>query len=217
MPVLPSSTVPSEPRLAVRQNDASSSSFTAVPSTYGAADNSPHPGVVAGIVLGSVAGFLLLLYLIYMLLHGGPVIVREETSGAPMSSVTGDSSTHASRSVMSFRRDRRQQRKPRSTGSRRTRSRATTVRSRDRSRRRVSPVIVDPAPPRVVPGSGVSTVSSDNEIIVEEEHTPPPRRSYGQRQSQDRYRREPLVRDDGYGPPRDHSPRRDSRRYSRDR
>ncbi|KAM5348090.1 hypothetical protein ACJ41O_007914 [Fusarium nematophilum] len=247
MPVLPSSTVPSEPHLVARQDDPSRTSFVAVPSTYGAANNSPHPGVVAGIVLGSVAGFLLLLYIVYAILHRGPVIIPVETSSTtggapppPMSSVTGDS---ASRSVLSFRsRRERRHRRPRSSeaASKRTRSRATTVRSRERSRRRVSPVIVDPPrpepfivdppsplspsplssvpPPRVVPGSTVSGLSSDNEIVVEEEHSrSPPRRPYGQRYSQERYRRETIYRDGPDYGPRDYSPRRESRRYSRDR
>ncbi|KAJ4149484.1 hypothetical protein NW754_000924 [Fusarium falciforme] len=187
MPVLPSRTIPSGNRLEVRQNDPSSTSFVPVPSTYGNLDNSPHPGVVAGIVLGSVAGFLLLLWLVYVILHRGPVVMVEE-SGAPMSSVTGgDSSTFASRSVVTLRSKRgRKSRRPRSNGSRRTtRSKATTVRSRERSRR-----------------EGIA--------FVEEEHSPsPPRRSYSQRYSQERYRRE-SYRDDGYRdyPPRDYSPRR---------
>lgn len=247
MPVLPSRTIPSGPRLlAVRQDDPS---FVPVPSTYGSLGSSPHPGVVAGIVLGSVAGFLLLLWLVYVILHGGrPVVMAADDSGAPMSSVTGgDSSTFASRSVVTLRRERPgKSRRPRSSGSRRTaRSKATTARSRERSRRRVSPVIVDPPaapgriivdPPSVTPSPLSSSVppphprfaqesavsglsSSDNEIIVEEEHSPsPPRRSYSQRYSQERYRREPLYRDDPRDyPPRDYSPRRESRRYSRDR
>jgi hypothetical protein len=104
------------------------------------------------------------------------------------------------------------------------------VQSRDRSRRRASPlvgdsrgerIIVDPPAPRY---AQESTMSSDNEIVVEEEHSvvSPPRRS--QRYSQDRSRREPLM-GDGYRSrdrsreysPRDYSPRRESRRYSRGR
>ncbi|TXC11525.1 hypothetical protein FocTR4_00006459 [Fusarium oxysporum f. sp. cubense] len=101
MPALPpSSTTPSGHNpLSVRQNDDSSSSFTAVPTAYKSADNSLAPGVVAGIVLGSVAGFLLLLYIIYMLLHRGPVVRTVDgastvVSGGPMSTVTGDTSTY---------------------------------------------------------------------------------------------------------------------------
>jgi hypothetical protein len=82
-----------------------------------------------------------------------------------------------------------------------------------------SPLSSAPPHPRFAQESAVSGLSSDNEIVVEEEHSPsPPRRSYSQRYSQERYRREPY-RDDGYRdyPPRDYSPRRESRRYSRDR
>ncbi|KAJ4270020.1 hypothetical protein NW762_001693 [Fusarium torreyae] len=231
MPALPpSATIPSRHLLSVRQNDDSSTSFTAVPTAYKNVDDSLAPGVVAGIVLGSVAGFLLILYLIYMLLHRGPVVANVDgastvVSGAPMSSVTGDTSTYLS---FRSRRDRRTQHRSRSRAtskSKRTRSRATTDQSRDRSRRRSSPlvgdsrgsrVIVDPPAPRY---AQESTISSDNEIVVEEEHSvSPPRRS--RRQSEDRYRREPLM-GDRYGPrdysPRDYSPRRDSRRYSRGR
>ncbi|EGU84285.1 hypothetical protein FOQG_05852 [Fusarium oxysporum f. sp. raphani 54005] len=230
MPALPpSSTIPSGHNpLSVRQNDDSSSSFTAVPTAYKSADNSLAPGVVAGIVLGSVAGFLLLLYIIYMLLHRGPVVRTVDgastvVSGGPMSTVTGDTSTYLSFRSRRDRRTRNRSRSRATSRSKRTRSR-TTVNSRDRSRRRTSPlvsdsrgerIIVDPPAPRFVQES---TISSDNEIVVEEEHSvSPPRRS--RRQSQDRYRREPLM-GEGYRrdySPRDYSPRRESRRYSRDR
>ncbi|GAD98106.1 conserved hypothetical protein [Paecilomyces variotii No. 5] len=36
-----------------------------IPATYGGLNAGPSPGVVAGIILGSVGGFLLLLYIIY--------------------------------------------------------------------------------------------------------------------------------------------------------
>ncbi|KAL4722782.1 hypothetical protein ACLX1H_010020 [Fusarium chlamydosporum] len=75
MPALPpSTTIPlGHHHFAVRQDDDSRTSFTAIPTVYKSADTSLHPGAVAGIVLGSVAAFLLLLYIIYMLLHRGPV------------------------------------------------------------------------------------------------------------------------------------------------
>ncbi|KAG9504693.1 hypothetical protein J7337_004668 [Fusarium musae] len=78
MPALPpSSTIPSGYNfLSVRQNDDSSSSFTAVPISYKSTDNSLAPGVVAGIVLGSVAGFLLLLRT-YEYSHGRYVDISE--------------------------------------------------------------------------------------------------------------------------------------------
>ncbi|GAQ10540.1 hypothetical protein ALT_7861 [Aspergillus lentulus] len=37
-----------------------------IPASYGRLDDSPSPGTVAGIVLGSVAGFIFLLYLAYL-------------------------------------------------------------------------------------------------------------------------------------------------------
>jgi hypothetical protein len=42
-----------------------------IPSTYGRQHSSPSPGVIAGAVLGSVAGFLFLLYLLYLSLTSG--------------------------------------------------------------------------------------------------------------------------------------------------
>ncbi|KAF5001747.1 hypothetical protein FGRMN_814 [Fusarium graminum] len=230
MPALPpSATIPPGHRLSVRQND-DSPSFTAIPTAYNHSNDSLAPGVVAGIVLGSVAGFLLLLYLIYMILHRGPAVrpmdgASTVVSGGPMSTVTGDTSTYLSFRSRRDRRPRNRSHSRATSRSRRTRSR-TTVQSRDRSRRRASPlvggsrgerIIVDPPVPRY---AQESTISSDNEIVVEEEHSvsSPPRRSG--RYSQDRSRREPLM-GDGYRSrdysPRDYSPRRESRRYSRGR
>ncbi|KAF9890340.1 hypothetical protein FE257_006006 [Aspergillus nanangensis] len=42
-----------------------------IPATYGRLSDSPSPGVVVGIILGSVAGFIFLLYLIYLALSSG--------------------------------------------------------------------------------------------------------------------------------------------------
>ncbi|KAL3445299.1 hypothetical protein BJX65DRAFT_281468 [Aspergillus insuetus] len=42
-----------------------------IPSTYGRQHSSPSSGVIAGAVLGSVAGFLFLLYLLYLSLTSG--------------------------------------------------------------------------------------------------------------------------------------------------
>lgn len=44
-----------------------------IPTTYGSINSGPSPGTVVGIVLGSVAGFLLLLWLIYTCLNFGTV------------------------------------------------------------------------------------------------------------------------------------------------
>lgn len=42
-----------------------------IPSTYGRTSNPPNPGVIVGATLGAVAGFLLLLYLLYLSLTSG--------------------------------------------------------------------------------------------------------------------------------------------------
>ncbi|KAI1806151.1 hypothetical protein F4811DRAFT_551107 [Daldinia bambusicola] len=54
-----------------------------VPEGYGRTPSGPDPGAVAGIVLGSVAGFLLLLWIIYWCVNLGtatPVIVEEASA-----------------------------------------------------------------------------------------------------------------------------------------
>ncbi|APA09191.1 hypothetical protein sscle_04g039610 [Sclerotinia sclerotiorum 1980 UF-70] len=50
-------------RLTSRQTTISDPSI--IPTTYGEQNNSPSPGTIVGIVLGSVGGFLLLLWLLY--------------------------------------------------------------------------------------------------------------------------------------------------------
>ncbi|KAL6230593.1 hypothetical protein BDW75DRAFT_63131 [Aspergillus navahoensis] len=61
--------------LASRDNDNEATYIThsaiSIPSTYGRTSNSPNPGVVVGATLGAVAGFLLLLYLLYLSLTSG--------------------------------------------------------------------------------------------------------------------------------------------------
>ena len=52
----------------------------AIPATYSGLDAGPPPGNIVGIVLGSVAGFLLILWLIYTCsnMGGGGEVVAEE-------------------------------------------------------------------------------------------------------------------------------------------
>jgi hypothetical protein len=54
-----------------------------VPAHYGAMYDSPSPGAVAGIVLGAVAGFLLLLALLWICCAFGPVADTASSWGAP--------------------------------------------------------------------------------------------------------------------------------------
>lgn len=244
-----------EPILAARADDSSSTTFVAIPSTYGALDSSPSPGVVAGIVLGSVAAFLLLLYVIYCILHGGLVLIPIRSGGGAKSSRQAPStlgtstlgtstlgtSTYGTRTVMSFRssrRDskrRRQSRSPRPAEVVQVRKTSTTTK-----RRTVEPVIVSPPrspspvstapPPRAVPTSEISGVSSMDEIVVEEENSSrsrsrssrsrsPPRRHASRRYSPERggYRRDSYYRDEvdseRYYSQRDSPGRRPGRRY----
>lgn len=236
LPIPPSATARSAASLVARQGDSSATeSFVAIPSAYGATNSSPHPAVVAGIVLGSVAGFLLLLYIVYAILHGGPVLIpvrgrstntASTTLGASTlgTSTLGTETSYASRSVLSFR-SRRDRRRRSAAPSSRTRE---TAQVRTRSRRRPgeppfvepprSPSPVSTAPPRAVPASEVSALSSLDEIVVEEEHSPPRRQSSRRHGSLERgYRRDSSYRDgvdaERYYSRRDSPPRRGSRRY----
>ncbi|OJJ50038.1 hypothetical protein ASPZODRAFT_139373 [Penicilliopsis zonata CBS 506.65] len=56
------------------------SSTISIPATYGGLNSGPAPGTVAGIVIGSVAGFILFIYLLYLVIgpKGPPAVVDEE-------------------------------------------------------------------------------------------------------------------------------------------
>ncbi|KAK3688500.1 hypothetical protein B0T22DRAFT_155442 [Podospora appendiculata] len=56
-------------------------STTTIPSLYGSLNSGPDPGTVAGIVLGSVAGFILLLWLLYTCINMGNPEVAESSVG----------------------------------------------------------------------------------------------------------------------------------------
>ena len=52
-----------------------------IPAYYGSLHSGPDPGTVAGIVLGSVAGFILLLWLLYTCINlGNPSLATNDTS-----------------------------------------------------------------------------------------------------------------------------------------
>ncbi|KAK0391054.1 hypothetical protein NLU13_0556 [Sarocladium strictum] len=195
------------------------SSFVPVPSSYGSASSSPHPGVVAGIVIGSVGGFLLLLFLIYSCLGFGPSVWVQPSRSEY---------TAASQSVLSFRTRRtsraRSARRHASRGPRVTET--YEVRTRERRERPVvveePPVVVEatraPPPPRVVRSE--DSEDDEDEIVVLEEHSPPRRKS--RRRSSDRRRSEERYSRGGGSYYHDAEPgspyreRRD-RRYSRER
>jgi hypothetical protein len=176
--------LPASPPTSVVPRQAATTTAT-IPALYGSADSSPTPGAVAGITLGAVGGFLLVLYLIYVCINIGNPPENAE------SSVTGSVVMERKRTQRHSHHHHR-----RSHGE-------ATVEVRRTSRVVPSAVIVEEAvrggrgggesiiieeairrdvsrgprgprgpkgPPRVVHDS------DDDEIVVMEEHSPPRRR-----------------------------------------
>ncbi|PKY08981.1 hypothetical protein P168DRAFT_301577 [Aspergillus campestris IBT 28561] len=90
-----------------------------IPSTYGRLNTSPAPGTVVGIMLGSIAGFLFLLYLLYLGLGAGRRF-GSVTAGTT-ATMTTMSTTSASESVDlggrgGYYRDRKRYRRGRTSG-----------------------------------------------------------------------------------------------------
>ncbi|KAL2111706.1 hypothetical protein VUR80DRAFT_9553 [Thermomyces stellatus] len=163
MPALPAPTPP--PLVQPRQSGSRGS----VPTTYGALYSSPHPGVVAGAVLASIAGYILVVWVIYTCLNIAPAASQSDA----VSTYLGGESVVT---LSTVRRSR--SRRPRRPVRVRER---VEVRRREGSRRPPPPEIVDEPESEsdVFMGGGrsggrggrtVSTVSDDDEIIVEEEH-----------------------------------------------
>jgi hypothetical protein len=138
-------------------------SILPIPATYSGLNSQQQPGTVAGIVIGSVAGFLLILWLIYTCLgqngQGGEVIQTETI--------------------------RRRSRSPR----RRSVSRSETIEITNPPRRERTPPRREPIRREtvVVEEMRMPVEREDEDDIVEviEEHspTPPPRRARSQRAS----------------------------------
>ncbi|EGY13979.1 uncharacterized protein VDAG_00661 [Verticillium dahliae VdLs.17] len=142
-----------------------------VPATYGGTNSGLEPAAVAGITLGAVAGFLLLVYVLYMCANGvGP-------------SADYRSSTYGASTLSVRRRSRSRAHRHQSRGPSRARVVATErVRVRESGvgapfvveaepvpmRERTRSVSRAPPPPRVVD-------DEDDEVVVIEEHTPPRR------------------------------------------
>ncbi|TVY73345.1 hypothetical protein LSUE1_G007967 [Lachnellula suecica] len=161
-----------------------------IPTGYGSINTGPAPGTVVGIVLGSVAGFLLILWLIYTCLNFGNM------SGADTRSAYTESVVVP-----------RERRKSRNGGSRR--SRRTSEKSAPATRR--------PRPPSPHPHRARAVAQRTERIIVEErreerrapsrrgsdevvvieEHSPP-RRKKSHREREVREVREEERRDSGF-------------------
>lgn len=132
-----------------------------IPTTYSDMDDSPPPGTVIGAVLGSVFGFLLILYLIYSLFNrGGGAVVEEEDFV-----------------VREQRRGSRSSRHSHSHSHSHSRSSPPVPRSPVRTETRVEERVI------VEETHRAATRSPEDEIVevIEEEEEPPPRRSRGSR------------------------------------
>ncbi|KAM7204505.1 hypothetical protein V8F20_003621 [Naviculisporaceae sp. PSN 640] len=153
-----------------------------IPSTYGSLYSGPQPGEVVGIVLGSVAGFIILLWLVYTCIN----------MGNPSSSTDNVSSVVTRKS----RRHRSSHHHHHAHGAARPRS--ATVEIRTSTRERGVPVIVDDMSSSGAPeeaiiveetttsrrrarstsrGPPVRMVGSDDEVVVIEEASPSRHRS----------------------------------------
>lgn len=205
----------------LRAPAATTTGFVAIPTTYNNLDDSLSPGVVVGIVLGSVGGVLVLLFLLYSALGFGPAVIPSRIEVA-------DGSVYSVRT-----RDKHRRRRP--SGVRATEM--YEVRTRERvvpAAAGATPIVVEarrsttiprsasaaPPPPRVVRDSDDSDDSED-EVVVIEEHTPPRRKSSRRHSSRSRRsgeRREERRRSSTTYTDGDPGRYRDgSRRYSRDR
>ncbi|KAK8051980.1 hypothetical protein PG993_003365 [Apiospora rasikravindrae] len=175
---------------------------TTVPQGYGNSPSGPEPGVVVGIVLGSIAGFLLVLWLVYTCVNLGNsrntnVVVETEGSMVSGSVVTRKSRKH--------RRSRHHESRSRSVGPERRRE---TVEIRES---RVVPeerIIVEearrsragPPPPRMPPPGPARPPpppmsDEDDEVVVIEENTPPRRRESRRHRRRSSERRSSGYRD----------------------
>ena len=174
MPALPAPVPPPS----IRIRDAPGGS---VPTTYGALYSSPHPGIVAGIVLASIAAYLLVIWVIYTCLNIAPPV-----HGDAVSTYLGGES------VVTLSTVRRSKSRP---PRRPVRVRERVEVRRTSGSRRPPPEIVDEPESEsdVFMGGGrsagrggttLSTVTDDDdEIIVEEEHGRRDRRSHSRRGS----------------------------------
>ncbi|KAH6664748.1 hypothetical protein F5X68DRAFT_56445 [Plectosphaerella plurivora] len=155
-----------------------------VPTEYGALNPNLSSIAIAGIVLGSVGGFLLLLWFFYGCCAGIGPPVGYRTSNFGTSRVTVDRSYRSRSSRSRHHRPRRHSSgRPRVYATETTRVRETTTGG--------GPVIVEaepvpmqerprgasraPPPPRMVDEESDSEDESEDEVVVIEERTPPRR------------------------------------------
>lgn len=170
--------------LSLTKRQSSADSILAIPSTYDNLNSSPAPGVVAGIVLGSVAGFLLLIYFTYTIFTLGRGGFRRNE-------------TYIEEEVV-----RRRSRSPRRSRSRSEVLEVRTPPRRESRRETVTEIRETVSRPRS--RSVVSSSHGGGEDIVEviEEHSPPPRRKPSNRVSGSFRTIDPLEPGGGSAPRR---------------
>ncbi|KAI9674229.1 MAG: hypothetical protein M1817_002047 [Caeruleum heppii] len=158
------------PHLAPRQT-----TIVAIPNTYGNLNDSQPPGTVAGIVLGSVAGFLFILWLLYLIFNssgGGASVVAEEE-------IVVRDGRRGSRSSRSRRAETIEVHSTARLSS--SSSSSSSDRTRSRSRPRRSPMRETRTERIIVEERRAPVAAPRGEDIVEviEEHGPPRRSRSG--------------------------------------
>jgi len=161
-----------------RQNANQQGNIIAIPTVYQGLNAGPAPGAVVGIVLGSVLGFLFLLWLFWVLSKGGSFIRanQDEEESVVVTRRRDRSSrrSHRSNAEMATRTSPRRDRVYRQ--ERIIRDFPPPQREASRSRVRESVIVDDMPPPRE------RRVEGDDIVEVIEEHSslgggaPPPRR-----------------------------------------
>ncbi|KAK3990074.1 hypothetical protein QBC44DRAFT_369395 [Cladorrhinum sp. PSN332] len=181
----PAQTIPTPVLLTERQAAVQTST---IPSFYGGLDNSPEPGAVAGITLGAVAGFCLLLYLIYLCVNMGNNDSFTEGSASVVTRKSYRSRSEATSALPPRRHSHRHSR-----GDREARIEITRTTSshgpevvmeevdgrrerviREERRRSISRGVPPPMM-RAVVNSSVGSSGQEDEVVVIEEHSPAPR------------------------------------------
>ncbi|KAH8820108.1 hypothetical protein F5884DRAFT_38072 [Xylogone sp. PMI_703] len=119
-----------------------------IPASYGNIDSGPSPGTVVGAVLGSVAGFLLLLWLFYSCMsRNGSFWIRETTESEVIVRRPHKSRSRRASEKVEVRRSRS-----------RPVAQETIIVEEERTRRR---------------SASMSRSSASDEVVVIEEHSPP--------------------------------------------
>lgn len=177
-----------------RRQDANVCSAGYIAGCYQGLNAGPAPGAVVGIVLGSVAGFLLLLWVLFTLSSGSGFIRTSGLHEEDIVNTTHSSHRHRSRSPRrsnhrsTYRAEMRQTHTSPAPAARRDRvvrqERISRDVPRDVSRSRVrETIIVDSAPPpeRRVDGDDVIEVIAEGSDMTSA--APPPRRKSGRKSS----------------------------------